>query len=446
MKKNVFILIILIVILAPMVVFAADEPTPSSNKMAIDSMWVMMAAFLVFLMHAGFTCVEAGFTQAKNTVNIIMKNFMTISLGVIIYYLIGFALMFGPDTAGLIGTKGFLLTSRGLFDFGIPLDGFWFFQAVFAATCATIVSGAMAERTKFGSYLIFTLIICGLTYPIVGHWIWGGGWLSKLGFIDFAGSTVVHAVGGFSALVGAYLVGPRHGKYSSSGKANAIPGHSIPLGAIGVLILWFGWFGFNPGSTLSGTDPRISMIAVTTILAAAASAVSSMAFSWLRFGKPDVSLTLNGALAGLVAITAGTANVSPNGALIIGTFAGVLMIIAVEFIDKVLKVDDPVGAISVHGICGTFGTIMVGVFATEGGLLYGGGFRLLGIQLLGIASAAVFVSIVAYIIFSVIKATIGIRVSDNEQTEGLDIGEHGITAYSTSGKINTLVEVEVANQ
>jgi Amt family ammonium transporter len=435
--KKILLLFLIFMISIPMVVFA-EGPTPESNALSIDTMWVLIAGFLVFLMHAGFTCVEAGFTQAKNTVNIIMKNVMTISIGVICYYIIGFALMFGPDAFGFIGTKGFALSAKEIFDFSIPVDAFWFFQAVFAATCATIVSGAMAERTKFSAYLLFCIAICSLTYPIVGHWIWGGGWLSSLGFIDFAGSTVVHGVGGVSALVGAYLVGARQGKYTKDGKVHAIPGHSIPLGALGVLLLWFGWFGFNPGSTLAGTDSSIASIAVTTLLAGAAATVSSMLVSWAKYGKPDVSLTLNGCLAGLVAITAGCAAVSANGALIIGAIAGIIMIYAVEFIDQKLKVDDPVGAISVHGVCGSFGTAAVGLFAVDGGLFYGGGFRLFGVQILGVITALVFAGVMAYIIFNIIKNTIGIRVSEEEEHSGLDANEHGISAYYSEGSANTV--------
>jgi Amt family ammonium transporter len=431
MKRKLLVFILsLMIILVPFAVYAADGPTPESNAVAINTVWTLVAAFLVFIMHAGFTCVEAGFTQSKNTVNIIMKNFMTVCIGVVVYYLIGFALMFGPDIAGFIGSKGFALTQRELFDFGIPLDAFWFFQAVFAATCATIVSGAMAERTKFNAYLLFCIFICAVTYPIIGHWIWGGGWLQKLGFIDFAGSTVVHAVGGMSALIGAWMVGARVGKYSSDGKVHAIPGHSIPLGALGVLLLWFGWFGFNPGSTLAGTNPAIASIAVTTMLAGAAATITSMLFSWIRYGKPDVSLTLNGCLAGLVAITAGAAAVTANGALIIGGAAGILMIFAVEFFDRIAKIDDPVGAISVHGVCGSFGTIMVGLFAKEGGLLYGGGAALLGVQVLGVAAALAFAGIMGLVVFGALKATTGIRVTEEEEHNGLDIGEHGISAYA----------------
>ncbi|MDK2799460.1 MAG: ammonium transporter, Amt family [Clostridiales bacterium] len=432
LKKHSFFIVSLIIVLSiPFTVYATGgEPIPQDNALAIDTVWTLIAAFMVFFMHAGFTCVEAGFTQSKNTVNIIMKNIMTISIGVVSYYLIGFALMFGPDVLGLIGSKGFALTQRNLFDFGIPLDAFWFFQAVFAATCATIVSGAMAERTKFNAYLFFTILICSITYPIAGHWIWGGGWLATLGFIDFAGSTVVHGVGGATALVGAWLAGPRSGKYTQDGKVHAIPGHSIPLGTLGVLILWFGWFGFNPGSTISGTTPAIASIAVTTMLAGASATITSMLFSWIKYGKPDVSLTLNGCLAGLVAITAGTAIVTPNGALIIGGLAGILMIISVEFFDRVVKIDDPVGAISVHGVCGGFGTLMVGVFAKEGGLLYGGGIKLLSIQTLGVVITFAFAVLMAIAVFGTLKTTIGIRVSEKEEQTGLDIEEHGISAYT----------------
>ncbi|MCX7841795.1 MAG: ammonium transporter [Clostridia bacterium] len=444
MKKNFMVLLaIMMIVLIPSAVFAADEPTAASNAVAINTVWTLIAAFLVFLMHAGFTCVEAGFTQAKNTVNIIMKNFMTVAIGVIAFYFIGFGFMFGDDVLGIIGNKGFALIGTEGMDFGIPLHAYWFFQAVFAATCATIVSGAMAERTKFAAYLLFTVFVCSITYPIIGHWIWGGGWLSKLGFIDFAGSTAVHAVGGFSALVGASMVGARIGKYSPSGKVNAIPGHSIPLGAIGVLLLWFGWFGFNPGSTISGTTPDIASIAVTTLLAGSAATISSMLFSWIKYKKPDISLTLNGCLAGLVAITAGCSAVTPNGAIIIGLLAGVLMIYAVEFFDKVVKIDDPVGAISVHGICGGFGTIMVGFFAKDGGVFYGGGFAKLGIQTLGFAASAAFAVIMAFVIFGVLKAAMGLRVSDEEQREGLDIGEHGIQAYTNISASENFVELEL---
>jgi Amt family ammonium transporter len=390
-------------------------------------------------MQAGFAMVETGFTRAKNAANIIMKNLMDFSAGSLIYWLFGFGIMFGVDKAGLFGTTGFAVMDN--FDhlgLSIPIWAFLIFQTVFAATAATIVSGAMAERTKFFSYLLYSIVITAIIYPVVGHWIWGGGWLTERGMVDFAGSTVVHSVGGWAALVGAYLLGPRIGKYNKNGKPNAIPGHNITLGALGVFILWFGWFGFNPGSTVSGTTPDIAMIAVTTNLAAAAGAVATMVISWLKYKKPDVSLTLNGALAGLVAITAGCASVSPVGAAIIGLFAGILVVFSVEFIDKILKVDDPVGAISVHGVCGAFGTAMVGLLALDGGLLYGGGVSLLLTQIIGIVSVFAWTGVTAFILFSIIKATIGLRVSSEEEEKGLDIGEHGMEAYSGFAMKNPL--------
>lgn len=429
MKLKVLITSLLMISTLSLSSYADSAMTVDQLAVSLNTVWVLIAGFLVFIMHAGFTCVEVGFSQAKNSVNIIMKNLMTISIGVLMYYLMGFALMFGQDQMGFVGSSGFLLSNPDQFDFGIPLEAFWFFQAVFAATCATIVSGAMAERTRFSAYLYFTVLITGFVYPIIGHWIWGGGWLSQLGFIDFAGSTVVHAVGGVSALVGAALVGPRIGKYEGK-TVNAIMGHNIPLGTIGVLLLWFGWFGFNPGSTLSATTSDIASIAVTTLLAGAAAMTSSMLFSWYRYGKPDVSLTLNGCLAGLVAITAGTQAIDPIWSVVVGLAAGILMIFSVEFFDKTARIDDPVGAISVHGVCGGFGTIMVGLFARDGGLFTGGGFHLLQIQALGFFSVAIFVGTVTFAVFTVIKALVGLRLSDHEQNEGLDLGEHGVTAYS----------------
>lgn len=407
----------------------ADTLTVESLAVSLNTVWVLIAAFLVFLMHAGFTCVEVGFTQAKNSVNIIMKNIMTIAIGVLVYYLVGFGLMYGADLMGLVGTTGFALTGADTFDFGIPLEGFWFFQAVFAATCATIVSGAMAERTRFSTYLFFTVIIAAVIYPVVGHWVWGGGWLSQLGFVDFAGSAVVHGVGGVAALVGAAMVGPRLGKYSGR-SVNVIFGHNIPLGAIGVLLLWFGWFGFNPGSTLSGTTPDIAAIAVTTLLSGSAALLSSMLFSWGRYGKPDVSLTLNGCLAGLVGITAGTQAIDPFWSIIVGLLVGVLMIFSVEFVDRTLRIDDPVGAISVHGVCGAFGILAVGLFSRDGGLITTGSASLLQIQAMGFLAIAAFTAVLAFATFTILNALIGLRLSDAEQAEGLDLGEHGTSAYS----------------
>lgn len=428
-KKSLLGIITLLFLAIPAIALG-DDPTAQSNAVAIDTVWTLITGFLVFFMQAGFAMVETGFTRAKNAGNIIMKNLMDFAVGSLIYWLLGFAIMFGADKAGLFGTTGFGTT--GTFEhlgLSIPLWAFLIFQTVFAATSATIVSGAMAERTKFSSYVIYSAVISAFIYPVVGHWIWGGGWLQQRGFIDFAGSTVVHSIGGWAALVGAFMVGPRIGKYGKDGKVNAIPGHSITLGALGVFILWFGWFGFNPGSTLSGTNPDIGKIAVNTNLAAAAGATMTMIFTWLKYKKPDVSLTLNGALAGLVAITAGCNAVDANGSAIIGALAGILIVLSVEFIDNVIKIDDPVGAISVHGVCGAFGTAMVGFFAVDGGLFYGGGTSLLVTQLIGIASVLVWTVVTTLILFGILKATIGLRVSTEEETIGLDIGEHGMEAY-----------------
>ncbi|MDD3520699.1 MAG: ammonium transporter [Actinomycetota bacterium] len=405
----------------------------------LDILWILIAAFLVFSMHAGFTLVETGFTRAKNTVNIIMKNFMTVVLGLLLFFFIGYGLMFGKSAGGFIGTDNFLVSltdSADTKNFAI-----WLFQAVFAATAATIVSGAMAERTKFHSYLIFCIVITAFIYPVVGHWVWGGGWLQEMGMIDFAGSNVVHSVGGFSALAGALVLGPRYGKYSIDGKSNAIPGHNIPLAALGVLILWFGWFGFNPGSTLSASSPAIAPVAVNTALAGASGALGALAYVWIRYRKPDASMVLNGALAGLVGITASCAVVSPVSALIIGFIAGILVVISVDFFDKILKIDDPVGAISVHGVCGVFGTLAVGLFAQSdyaslagfgamNGLFYGGGWHQLLVQFIGSISTIAWSFTSMFILFTVMKYTIGLRVSRETELKGLDIEEHGMEAYS----------------
>ncbi|MFZ7101833.1 MAG: ammonium transporter [Peptococcaceae bacterium] len=428
MKKSITILCVLTLLFLAVPAFAAESL--AEVTIAIDTMWVMLAGFLVFFMHAGFSLVEIGFTRSKNTVNILMKNMLTIAIGVIAFFIIGFAFMFGTDLAGLIGTSGFLVKGFGDYDFGIPTLGFWFFQAVFAATSATIVSGAVAERIKFAAYLSLAIVVTSLTYPVVGHWIWGGGWLANLGFIDLAGSTVVHSVGGWSALIAAYLLGSRIGKYDKDGKVNALPGHNIPLGTLGVLVLWFGWFGFNPGSTLSGNAyDDITLIATTTILAAASGTISSMIYSWIKYGKPDITFTLNGALAGLVAITAGALVVSPLGAIAIGAIAGIMLVIAVTFFDSVIKIDDPVGAISVHGICGALGTLLIGIFAVDGGLVYGGGLTLLGIQATGVAAVFIWTVTVTFIAAKILDATLGLRVSNEEEIEGLDLGEHGMSAY-----------------
>jgi len=415
----------------PAPALAADQHTAASNAIAIDTIWVLICAYLVFLMRAGFTLVEIGFTRAKNTVNILMKNFMTISLGVLLFALVGFGLAFGGDVAGLIGVQGFGLTNINNLDFGIPAIAFWFFQSVFCATCATIVSGAVAERIKFIAYILFTIIITAFIYPVVVHWVWNeSGWLNQRGYIDFAGSSVVHMLGGLSALVGAYLLGPRIGKYGKNGEVRAIPGHNLALGTLGTILLWLGWFGFNPGSTLSGTTPDIGKIATTTMLAGAAGSVGTMLFTWLRYKKPDLALTLNGALGGLVGITAGCAVTTPFGALVIGLVCGVLLPLSVSFFDRVVKIDDPVGAISVHGVCGMFGTLAVGLFAADGGLFYGGGPALFAVQATGVAAITCWGLLLAFIAFKIIGATVGLRVSPEEELEGLDIGEHGMEAYS----------------
>lgn len=422
-----FILLVAVAALPAAPVFAADGLEISS---ALDSIWIIIAAAMVFLMHAGFAMVETGFTRAKNAGNIIMKNFMTFCGGSLSFILVGFLLMFGISIRGFVGTGVSLGGNWGHLDLGVPVFVFLIFQTVFAATAATIVSGAVAERIRFSSYLVYSIVLTALIYPVVGHWVWGGGWLAQRGFTDFAGSTVVHFVGGCAALIGAYLLGPRLGKYNTDGSANAIPGHSITMGALGVFILWFGWFGFNGGSTLSAFDPELGLIVVNTNISAAAAAVTSMATTWVRYKKPDVSMALNGALAGLVAITAGCAAVSLAGAAVIGAIAGVLVIFSVEVLDKKLRIDDPVGAISVHGSCGAYGTIMVGIFAVEGGLFYGGGAALLGVQILGVLAALLWVVITTAILFGTLKYLGILRVSWEEEIRGLDIKEHGMEAYA----------------
>ena len=395
-----------------------------NTTLLLNIIWTMLGAILVYFMQAGFALVETGFTRAKNAGNICMKNMMDFVLGSLFFFILGFPLMFGNNIGGILGGSGFfnpysLADSDGLFN-GLPIAVFMIFHTVFCATSATIVSGAMAERTKFSSYLIYSACISVFIYPITGHWIWGGGWLSSIGFHDFAGSTAVHMVGGICALVGAKIVGPRLGKYNEDGTPNAIPGHNIPLGVLGVFILWFCWFGFNCGSTTAATT-TVGDIAMTTNLAAAASTLVTLLFTWKRYGKPDVSMTLNGSLAGLVAITAGCDVVTPYEAMIIGAIAGFVVVLAIEFIDKVVKIDDPVGAVGVHGCCGLLGTLLTGVF--------GEGVSFLP-QLIGVVSVVAYAGVMAAIIFTVIKKTIGLRVSDQEQLDGLDIHEHGMSAYT----------------
>ncbi|MBP3360577.1 MAG: ammonium transporter [Clostridia bacterium] len=401
---------------------------------AVDALWLFLGGTLVFFMQAGFAMVETGFTRAKNAGNITMKNFVDFMLGSIVYWLIGYGLMWGDSIGGFIGKPA-------LFMNGLSADCDYtslFFQTVFCATAATIVSGAMAERTKFKAYVLYSFLISLFIYPVAGHWVWGGGFLGNLGFHDFAGSAIVHMLGGTIAFVGAAVLGPRIGKYGKNGKVNAIPGHNIVIGALGVLILWFGWFGFNPASTGGLSDGRYltaAKVFITTNLAACVAAATAMFFTWAKYGKPDVSLTLNGVLAGLVAITAPCDAVTPVGAIIIGIVAGFLMVFVVEFLDKKLKVDDPVGAVAVHGSCGLWGTISVGLFAAENteslGLFYGGGVHQLLVQLLGAVCLIAWAAILAFIMFKVIKATIGLRASREEEVTGLDLTEHGLaSAYA----------------
>jgi Amt family ammonium transporter len=409
------------------------EETIQGLQIGIDNMWLLIAGFMVMFMQPGFAMVEAGFTRSKNTANILMKNLMDFSIGSLLYWIIGFTLMYGESIGGLIGTPDLFFMSDGYGDnYSDYAD--LFFQTVFAATAATIVSGAMAERTEFKAYLIFSIVITVLIYPISGHWTWGGGWLSQMGFHDFAGSSIVHSVGAWVGLAGAAIIGPRIGKYDKNGKAKAIPGHNLALGALGVFILWFGWFGFNPGSQLAaaGTDNAVAIghIAVTTNLAAAAGAVTAMLVAWVRYKRPALSLSLNGALAGLVAITAGCDAVDPVGAVLIGTIAGFILPFAVEFFDKVLKIDDPVGAISVHGVSGAFGTLAVGLFSTSEGLFYGFGAKLLGIQAIGVLAFFAWAFGTGLILFLILKSANVLRVSRRIEEEGLDVYEHGESAYN----------------
>lgn len=406
----------------------------TSTLSALNTVWVLITAVLVFFMQTGFALVETGFTRTKNTTNILFKNLIDFCIGSVVFWIIGYGLMYG-NGSGFIGKfEWFSKIDHGA-SVGLPNMAFFFFQLVFAATASTIVSGAMAERTKFKAYLIYSLVISAIIYPVSGHWVWGGGWLSAMEtpFHDFAGSTVVHSVGGWIALIGAAFLGPRRGKYKN-GKAMAIPGHSLTLAALGVFILWVGWFGFNPGSTLSLSNPDlVANIFVTTNGAAAAGGIATLATTWLRYGKPTFSMTLNGVLAGLVAITAGCDVVTPGGAIIIGLIAGVLVVFAVEFFDKTVKIDDPVGAISVHGVCGAFGTLMVGFFSNNPdslGILYGGNAQVLLSQLIGVVTVGGWAILCAVILFSLLKYTIGIRVTAKEEEIGLDFFEHGEKAYN----------------
>lgn len=398
----------------------ADE----SAQTHLNFVWTILAAVLVFFMQAGFALLETGFTRRKNAVNIIMKNVMDVSVGALVFFALGFGIMFGTTLGGWLGTDGFFLAGLGEDPWTYA---FFLFQAVFAATAATIVSGAVAERTRFTGYILFSILITGLIYPVFGSWAWGGlfhgsGWLEGLGFIDFAGSTVVHSVGGWAALAGALVVGARVGKYDENGKPRTIPGHSLPLAALGVFILWFGWFGFNAGSTTEGSTD-IALIAMNTFLAAGAGATGAMLLTWVKDGIPNATMTLNGVLAGLVAITAGCANLTPIFAIVTGLAAGVVVVYATIGLDKF--VDDPVGAIAVHGVCGAWGTLAAGMFDSAGMF----NPAVIGVQLLGIAAAFLWTFPVSYVIFTILKKTVGLRVDEHPEDIGLDLHEHAIQAY-----------------
>jgi ammonium transporter, Amt family len=439
------------------------EDTVAELKVGIDTMWVMVAGMLVFFMNAGFCMLETGFCRQKNAVNVLSKNLVVFALSTIAFWAIGFGLMFSDGNGFFGNAGGFFLSGadnspatgeayKGIFGSlnwtGVPLTAKFFFQLVFAGTAATIVSGAVAERIKFVDFLIFSLLLVGIAYPITGHWIWGGGWLAKLGFFDFAGSTVVHAVGGWAALTGAIFLGPRLGKYNNNGSANALPAHNLSIATLGALILWLGWFGFNPGSTMAvGNGSLIAHIALTTNTAGAFGAVAATLTAWFYLGKPDLSMIINGLLAGLVAVTASCAFVSVPSAAVIGTIGGVLVVFAVGFFDK-LKIDDPVGAVSVHLVNGVWGTLALGLFAVgpsdapgalysvgpAAGLLFGGGIAQLWPQLVGTIAVGVMTVVASSIIWIALKLTLGIRVSPSEEIEGLDIGEHGMEAYAGFAK------------
>jgi Amt family ammonium transporter len=431
---------------------AATAPAIDTTKVAMDTMWTLLTAFLVFFMNLGFAMVESGLCRSKNTVNILAKNYIVFAVSSVAFLLLGFGLMFS-DGNGFVGMSGLWFASgadnspatgdayRGVYSAlnwtSTPLWAKFFFQLVFAGTAATIVSGAVAERIKFAAFFLFSFLMVGVIYPVAGHWIWGGGWLAKLGMLDFAGSTVVHSIGGWAALAGAWLLGPRIGKYKD-GQARPIPGHSLTSATLGVFVLWFGWFGFNPGSTMAADWASIAHIAVTTNTAAATASISALLMMWWVGGKPDLSMTLNGGLAGLVAITAGCAFVSVGSAFVIGVLAGILVVSSVMFFDRI-KIDDPVGAVSVHMANGVWGTFAVGLFANPSvcpaaavakpGLLMGGGLAQLLPQVYGILAVAVFVFVVSVIGWTGIKMLVGLRVSPEEELEGLDMGEHANVAY-----------------
>ena len=400
----------------------------------LDTFWVLFAAFLVFFMQAGFGMLESGLVRTKNAANVLFKNLLDFSFSTLGYFIFGYAIMYG--TSGLLfGTKGWFLFGVESPVDGLPLEAFWFFQAVFAGTAATIVSGAVAERMRFVAYLGYSFLLSAFIYPIVGHWVWGGGWLANLNFHDFAGSTVVHGVGGITALVGAWMVGPRIGRFNPDGTLNVISGHSIPLANMGVFILWFGWYGFNAGSSLGLDDPGlVARVVINTTLAASMGAAAATFFAWSKYGKPDLTLSLNGVLAGLVGITAPCAVVGSGASIFIGAIAGILVILGIEWLNK-LKIDDPIGAFPVHGLCGIWGTLAVGIFGQQSlgapleSLFYGGGFAALGIQSLGLVACLGFTAIAMFIIFKAIDAIVGLRVTRETELRGLDLDEHGMESY-----------------
>ena len=444
MRKKMTLATVVLALLATGSAFAADnvvEITLEGNAAAVagvqtnlNYVWTLIAAALVFFMQAGFAMVESGFTRAKSACNIMMKNLLDFSMGSLAFWAIGFGIMFGTTKTGWFGTTDFFLSGWTGPDGDPWVLAFWMFQCVFAATAATIVSGAVAERTKFTGYLLYSAVVCAFIYPVFGSWAWGSllngnGWLEGMGFIDFAGSTVVHSIGGWCALAGAIVLGPRKGKYGPKGEIRAIPGHNIPMAAIGVFILWLGWFGFNPGSTTTG-DTSIAMIFVNTNLSAAGGVVSAMFASWIMFKKPDIGMSLNGALAGLVGITAGCANVSPTSSVIIGLISGVLVVLSVVTIDR-MHIDDPVGAVSVHGVCGAWGTLAAGLFNMEGVTA-----AIMTTQVIGIAAAFVWAFGTAFILFKVISMTVGLRISEEDELLGVDIVEHGAHAYNDFQTMN----------
>lgn len=446
MKRKMLIALVgafggLLLFAGPVSAQDADADAAAAAVQAImDNLWVFIAGVLVFLMQAGFAMLEAGLTRSKNVGNIMAKNLADASLGILMFFLVGYGIAYGADGNDWFGFGSFALSGADLFDAsgGLTPATDFFFQSVFAATAVTIASGAMAERTKFTTYLVFTIFTTAIIYPVVVHWTWGGGLIAQMSigdavYSDFAGSTIVHSVGGWAALVGAWILGPRIGKYAADGTPRNIPGHNITLTVLGVFILWFGWFGFNPGSELAA-DTFVMFVALNTVLAACAGVIASTAVNWLRTGTPDVAMAGNGALAGLVGITAGAGTMTPFGALITGAVAGVLVVLVVGFVERTLKIDDPVGAFAVHGACGMWGTLAIGLFARyddaflgreDAGLFYGGGLDQLVMQAVLIVIVAVWTVLTTFVLFTALKAVMGLRVSEEEELAGLDVSEHG---------------------